>query len=85
MQMVHCQIDTITMGTTDKTLIAVLAEIEVERRMVVGVEGTEREMAFHPKAQSLCDPLNGEVAKPLDIFIVDHEQLNGFQVYEIDF
>ena len=53
--------------------------------MVVGVEGTEREMALHSKTQSLCDPLYGEVAKPLDIFIVDHEKLNGFQVYEIDF
>ena len=66
-QILHHQVDDSTMGITDIALVAVLAAMESERRMIVRMERTERFVVAHGEPQGLSDLLYRQVLKLFNI------------------
>lgn len=69
--MLHHEVDGAAMRPTDKAAEGVPAPMERHAGVVVVVERTEAFMpGVHAESQSLRDPLNREVAKPLQFLFI---------------
>ena len=64
-QVLHHQVDGSAVGATHKAAVAIAANGERQRGVVVVVERAERLVPHDAESKSLRDPLNGEVAKLL--------------------
>ena len=65
MQQVHRQVYDTPVSTTGEATVRVASHRERERGVMVVVEGTQRFVPHDLESESLCDPLNGEVAELL--------------------
>ena len=64
-QVSHHQVDGSATGSADEATVGVLPHAEREARVVVLVKGTQGFVVLNRESESLCDPLNGEVAELL--------------------
>ena len=70
MQQVHCQVYDSPVSATSEATVRVASHRERERGMMVVVERTQRLVPHDLESESLCDPLNREVAELLKFYSI---------------
>ena len=74
-QVLHHQIDWSAAGATHEATVRVPAHLEREARVAVVVKGAEALVPRYPQSESLCDPLNRQVAELLKFKLIHNSQL----------